>query len=348
MKKKLLTATAIGVGGAYTLRAVVRKRRAFEVRDKVVFITGGSRGLGLVLARQLADEGARIAICARDSDELERARAELQGRGADVLAVPCDVTEQAQIEQAVHDVIEHFGTLDVLINNAGVIQIAPLEVMTLREYEEAMKVHFWAPLYSTLAALPEMRRKRSGRIVNISSIGGKLVPPHMVPYSASKFALTGLSAGLRAELGKDGILVTTVYPPLMRTGGFYHAILKGRHRAEFAVGNIVNANPLASISTEKAATRIIQAFKHGDAETTVSRRSQTAIFLASVFPGFTADLMGLANRLLPAAEGEGSIGTARATGEESTSPLSESPLTVLNQMAAEENNEIHIGQFADA
>lgn len=331
---------AVGAGTALVAREIIRRRRTIELRGKVVFITGGSRGLGLVLARQLADEGAKLALCARDADELARARAELKSRNADVLAVPCDVTDKAQVESAVKNVIQHFGTIDVLINNAGVIQIAPLEAMALQEYEEAMKTHFWGPLYTTLAVLPEMRRRKAGRIVNISSIGGKLIAPHMVPYCASKFALTGLSSGLRAELAKDGILVTTVYPPLMRTGGLYHAIFKGRHRAEFAIGSVVSANPLASISTEKAAQRIIAAFKRGDAESALSRRAQGAILLANLFPGLTADLMGLANRLLPAADGPDSIGTARATGKESESALSESPLTVLIQMAAEENNEL--------
>ena len=95
----------------------------------------------------------------------------------------------------------------MLVNNAGVIQVGPIEVMTHEDFELAMKAHFWGPLNTILAVLPSMRQRRQGRIVNICSIGGKVSVPHLVPYSASKFALVGLSKGLRAELMKDGIML---------------------------------------------------------------------------------------------------------------------------------------------
>ncbi|MEJ7710408.1 MAG: SDR family oxidoreductase [Pyrinomonadaceae bacterium] len=134
----------------------------------------------------------------------------------------------------VQRVTETLGGIDVLINNAGLIQVGPLEVMTLEDYEEAMRTHFWAPLYTILAVLPQMRRRQEGRIVNISSIGGKIAVPHLVPYSASKFALVGLSTGLRTELAKDKIVVTTVSPGLIRTGSPRNATFKGKHREEYA------------------------------------------------------------------------------------------------------------------
>ncbi len=188
---KLLVAAAAGVGALIAARAVVRRWSEYDLSGRVVLVTGGSRGLGLVMAREFAREGASVAICARDEAELERARADLKGRGARVLAVPCDLTDRAQVNEMTSVVRDHFGRIDVLVNNAGVIQVGPVEVMTLEDYEEAMKTHFWAPLYTTLAVLPEMRRRRDGRIVNISSIGGKISVPHLVPYSASKFALSG-------------------------------------------------------------------------------------------------------------------------------------------------------------
>jgi len=338
MKNKLLTMAALATGGVMAARRIAAKNRAFAPGGKVVFITGGSRGLGLELARQLSDEGARLAICARDEDELEAAREELETQGAEVFAATCDITNQNQLDDWIQNALNHYATVDVLINNAGVIQVAPVEVMT-SEYEEAMNTHFWASLHAIEAVLPEMKRNNAGRIVNIASIGGKVAAPHMTPYCASKFALVGLSHGLRAELAQSGIVVTTVCPPLVRTGGFYHAVFKGQHKKEFAIGNIADSNPVLSISTEQAARRIIISLKRGDAETMLSKRAQATVLLTSLFPGVTADVLALSSKMLPKADGESSIGTSRASGFESTSVVSESPLTILNQQAARDNNE---------
>ena len=185
--KNTLLWAAAGAGACLAARELLRWSRSIDLRGRTAFITGGSRGLGLLLARRLAGEGMRLALCARDPDELWRARDELAGR-TDVLALPCDVGDRQQAEEAVRQVIAHFGSLDVLINNAGVIQTGPMEEMTYEDYEEAMRVHYWGPLHATLAALPHMRRRRQGRIVNISSIGGKVSVPHLLPYCGSKSA----------------------------------------------------------------------------------------------------------------------------------------------------------------
>ncbi|HEY0406624.1 MAG TPA: SDR family NAD(P)-dependent oxidoreductase [Pyrinomonadaceae bacterium] len=328
---------AAGAGAFVAARAAMRKWSEYDLRGKSVLITGGSRGLGLVMAREFAREGARVAICARDVDELNRARVDLAERGAQVLAVPCDVTERAQVSELVNVVRDHFGQIDVLVNNAGVIQVGPVEVMTVEDYEEAMRTHFWGPLYATLAVLPEMRGRRDGRIVNISSIGGKISVPHLVPYSASKFALVGLSEGLRAELKKDGVLVTTVCPGLMRTGSPRNAVFKGRHRAEYAWFSISDALPVSAMKAERAARQIIAACKRGDAEIVLSIQAELAVRFHGLFPGVTSDLLGLINYLLPSA---GGIGKRRAKGKDSQSGWSPSLLTVLNEKAAEQNNEL--------
>ncbi|HEX8424087.1 MAG TPA: SDR family NAD(P)-dependent oxidoreductase [Pyrinomonadaceae bacterium] len=337
-KQDALLLAGAGVGALLGVRAAVKKWREFDFRDKAVLITGGSRGLGLVLARELAREGARLSICARDPEELERARVDLLSRGAvEVLAFPCDVTERAQVNEWVQVSLERLGGVDVLINNAGVIQVGPVEVMTLADYEEAMKIHFWGPLYTTLAVLPTMRRKRGGRIVNVSSIGGKIAVPHLVPYSASKFALVGLSEGLRAELQKDGIVVTTVCPGLMRTGSPRNATFKGQHRAEYAWFSISDSLPGTTIGAERAARQIIAASKRGDAEVILSAQAVAAIKFHQLFPELSADILALVNRLLPAA---GGIGQRRAKGKESESELSPSWLTTLGDEAAKRNNEM--------
>ncbi|HEY0546229.1 MAG TPA: SDR family oxidoreductase [Pyrinomonadaceae bacterium] len=336
-KRDALVLAAAGVGAVLAARALTRRWREYDFKGKTVLITGGSRGLGLVMAREFAREGARVAICARDAEELERARADLKSRGASVLAVPCDVTKREQVSELVKIVSERFGGVDVLVNNAGVIEVGPFEVMTLEDYEEAMRVHFWAPLYTMLAVLPQMRGRRGGRIVNISSIGGKISVPHLLPYSASKFALVGLSEGLRAELQKDGVVVTTVCPGLMRTGSPRNATFKGQHRAEYAWFSISDSLPMLSMSAERAASQIVDACRRGDAELVLTVQAQLAVRFHGLFPGLTADILGLVNRLLPA---PGGIGRRRAKGKESESAISPSLLTALTEAAARKNNEM--------
>jgi NAD(P)-dependent dehydrogenase (short-subunit alcohol dehydrogenase family) len=332
-----LIVAALGAGALVAARALIRRARQYDLRGRVALVTGGSRGLGLVLARELAREGARLAICARDAEDLERARDELEARGAAVLALPCDVTDQALVEEMVRAVRDHYGQIDLLINNAGVIEVGPMEVMTIEDYQEAMKSHFWAPLYTVLAVLPDMRGRGEGRIVNISSIGGKISVPHLLPYSASKFALVGFSEGLRAELAKDGIVVTTVCPGLMRTGSPRNATFKGRHRAEYAWFSISDSLPVTSMAAERAARQIISATKRGDAEVVLTIQAKLAALFHGIFPGVTADILGAINSLLPE---PGGIGTNRAKGKESQSTLAPSWLTTLSDRAAEENNQM--------
>ena len=334
--KETLALAAAGAGALLAARTLYRRWREDDLRGKTVLITGGSRGLGLVLAREFAEEGARLAVCARDPRELERARRDLKARGAEVSAVPCDVTDRAQVAELVDVLTRRFGGVDVLVNNAGQIQVGPLDVMTLEDFERAMAVHFWAPLYTTLAVLPQMRARRDGRIVNISSIGGRIAVPHLVPYSASKFALAGLSDGLRYELRKDGVTVTTVFPGLMRTGSPRNATFKGRHREEYAWFSISDALPVTSIQAERAARQIVSACKRGRAELVITAQAQLAVKFRSLFPEATADALALAARLLP---GPGGIGRARAKGRESESALAPSVLTALSDRATVRNNE---------
>lgn len=329
--KDALMWAAVGIGALLATRAASRRWREYDLRDKTVLITGGSRGLGLVMAREFVREGARVVVCARDVAELARARADLRARGARALTIPCDVTDREQVNEMVRNVRQRFGPIDVLVNNAGVIEVGPMEEMTLEDYEEAMKTHFWAPLYTTLAVLPAMRQRRDGRIVNIASIGGKVGVPHLLPYTASKFALVGLSEGLRAELAKDGITVTTVSPGLMRTGSQHNATFKGQHRAEYAWFSVGGALPGISMGAERAARQIIAACKRGEAEVVLSLPAQITDTFRALFPELTVDLLGMINHLLPA---PGGIGSGRAKGKESYSALSPSWLMTLSDQAA--------------
>jgi NAD(P)-dependent dehydrogenase (short-subunit alcohol dehydrogenase family) len=337
LRNSVIAAAGAGIGLCLAARALVRGRRRFDFDGRTVFITGGSRGLGLLLAREFAAAGAKLVICARDGAELARATMDLQDRGARVLALECDITQQQDVDAAVREVVEQFGTLDVLVNNAGTISVGPMDVMTIDDYEQAMRTHFWGPLYTTLAALPVMRGRGEGRIVNISSIGGKISVPHLLPYSASKFALTGFSEGLRAELLREGIYVTTVCPGLMRTGSARNAKFKGRHQAEYAWFAISDALPLTSMDAGRAARRIVEACRYGEAEVVLSLQAKAAVLFHDLFPGLTADINGLFNRVLPDA---GRDGREARLGKQSGSKWAPSWLTALNDRAARENNEM--------
>lgn len=333
----LLAIGAMVFGGAAVVRALARSRRRFELRDRVALVTGGSRGLGLVLARELAREGAKVAICARDEAELARARADLRAAGAEVVALACDLRVREEVDALLAEVRDRLGPVDVLINNAGIIQVGPAEEMTLEDYDEALRVHFWGPLYITHAVLGDMRRRGAGRIVNVASVGGKISIPHLLPYCASKFALVGFSEGLRGALARDGIYVTTVCPGLMRTGSPRNAWFKGRHREEYAWFSIGDAMPLLSMSAMRAARRILDACRNGDAELVMPLNTLVAVRLNALFPGAGAGVMAVTERILP---GPGGIGPWMRKGEESESAWSPSVLTTLGDRAAARNNEI--------
>jgi short-subunit dehydrogenase len=313
------------------------RRRSFSFRGRTVVITGGSRGLGLVMARVFAQLGARLALLARDKNELQRAEAELRSCGANVLTIPCDLRDRKQIEQAVQRIAAQCGRIDVLINNAGIIEVGPFEHMTPEDFENAMAIHFFAPLFMTLAVLPHLRRVKEGRIVNIASIGGKIAVPHLLPYSASKFALVGFSDGLRSELRHENILVTTVCPGLMRTGSPGNATFKGRYRNEYAWFSISGSLPLISLDAERAARKIVSACRRGAPRIVLGLPAKAAAVFNELFPGIAARLLAQANDLLPKASPN--TGNARHSGWESRSRVSESFLTLLTDRAALRNNE---------
>jgi len=332
--------------GASALSALVtlkQRRRKYNFKDKVVLITGGSRGLGLVLAREFVAQGARIAITARDLAELDRARKDLESHGVEVFDAVCDVRKEDDVARLVQDVHTRYGRIDVLVNNAGIIQAGPFEAQTTRDFEDALAVHFWGPYYTMKAVLPEMKARGAGRIVNIASIGGKVVVPHLAPYCASKFALVGLSSAMQTELAKDNIRVTTVCPGLMRTGSHVNALFKGRNEWEYALFSLMDASPLTSISAESAAKQIIKAVKQGKAGAIISAQAKLAAKMNALFPELTAEVLSLVNRILP---GNGGIGKGYATGLESKSFISPSFLTRAIVRASYRNNELKPGEQA--
>jgi len=330
-----VAATVFGLAG-FAISRAVRSRYSFA--QKVVLITGGSRGLGLVLARRLADEGARLVLLARDTAELANAESDLESRGTFVLTISCDLLVREEIAAAVRKAMSHFGRVDVLINNAGVIEVGPLAHMQRADFEHCLQLHFWAAYELTQLVVPEMRRRGGGRIVNISSIGGKLAPPHLAPYAVSKFALTGFSDAIRSELAPDGIKVTTVAPGLMRTGSHINAKFKGARDREYAWFAIANGMPGISMHAERAAAKIIAACRRGQPSLTLTYAARLAIAANAVAPNLTGHAMKIANRLLPEAIDES--GNEASSGEASRHRL-RSWMTGLVDNASARNNELH-------
>ncbi len=298
MKRSLLlTLGTVGFAGWAISRLV---HNNFSFAGKSVLITGGSRGLGLTIARQIAAEGGRLALLARDEEELDRACAELRSLGGEAVGVPCDLLDRAQSLGAVETVLDRYGAVDVLINNAGIIEVGPLENMRRPDFEKSMQLHFWAPFNLIQQIVPHMRRAGGGRIVNISSIGGKVAVPHMAPYSMSKFALVGLSDAFRAELARDGIHVTTVTPGMMRTGSQVNAKFKGNHGAEYTWFSLSSALPFAAVNAERAAAKIVAACRRGQSSLVIGLPARIGIIGNALFPSLTGEMMKLVGRLLPA------------------------------------------------
>ena len=332
---------AAGLGAAWAAGRLARTRHAISFDGRVVVLTGGSRGLGLVMARMLVDEGAKLVLLARDLSELERAREDLEtsGRG-EVMTIRCDVRRRADVRAAIDTVLDQWRSVDVLINNAGVIQVGPLEHMTEEDFENAMATHFWGPLHLILEIAPVMRHRRFGRIVNISSIGGKIAVPHLAPYCASKFALTGLSDAVRAELDPYGIRVTTVAPGLMRTGSPLNAQFKGKHEAEYAWFKISSSIPGLTVAAERAARQILDACRYGDPALTITPHARIAAAANVVAPAAVARAMMLVARALPAPGGpEGNV-LKKGLESEAKSRWTPSVVTALTDNAAIANNEI--------
>ncbi len=316
-------ATAVAATGAALLVVrALRSRKHSPVASNpngprpVVVVTGGSRGLGLAVAARFAagsgdNHPVRLVLASRNLAELQQAQANLLAQFPhlcpdDFHLVAADLAKPEEAQRLVSEAIDRYGRIDVLINNAAIIDVGPIESQTLDNFERTMQINFFAALYTTWAALPHMRQQqalsgsRRASIVNIASIGGKIATPHMLPYTAAKFALVGFSEGLHAELRHKGIRVTTVCPGLMRTGGESHANFHGNVEAEKRWFNFAAKNPLLAVTAKHAANRIYNAVAAGRAEITISPQAWLAAHFAPLSPELVQYANALTNQhLLP-------------------------------------------------
>ncbi len=315
---------ALGLIGAAVVarQAYDAKRRATAMRSKIVVIAGGSRGLGLEIARQFGLGGAHLVLAARGEDELRDALGTLHQQGAipngeAAHIVVADVSKQADCDHLIASAIERFGRIDVLINCAAIMQVAPFEDMTTEAFEQAMQVNFFGALYATQAAVPHMLAQGGGSIVNIASVGGKIAVPHMLPYVASKFALVGFGEGLHAELRHKSIRVTTVCPGLMRTGAEGGVKFAGDAAKEYRWFNFGANAPLVSISARAAARKIYAATIAGKAEITITPQAWLGARAVGLAPNISQCFAAAVNEYgLPAPNGN----KETVTGKELATP----------------------------
>lgn len=264
----------------------------------VALVLGGSRGLGFLIARELLDRGHHVVLAARDEDELVEAGHALEGLGP-LTIEPCDVRDRHQVGELVGKVEHTVGPIEVLLTVAGVIQAAPSESLALHEFEDAIDTMAWGPIHAAMTVLPHMRRRGHGRIGTITSIGGMVSPPHLLPYATAKFAAVGFSDGLAAALSGTGVTATTVVPGLMRTGGHVHARFGGDAPAEYAWFAPAASLPLVSVDAERAARRIVDGVLAGKAMVVLTPLAWVGIRVRGLAPATTTRLMGLAARMLP-------------------------------------------------
>ena len=281
----------------------------------IALVAGGSRGLGLLIARELGQGGHRVVICARDESELLDAATWLQRAGVDVTIRVCDVTDADGVEAMVQDIETGMGPIDTLVSVAGVISVGPLEVMTRRQFAQSVDIMLWGPVNLALAVLPFMRARRSGHIGTVTSIGGVVSVPHLLPYSTAKFGAVGFSEGLTAELAGTGVTATTLIPGLLRTGSQTHALFLGKQEQEYSWFATSDSIPVLSMDAERAARLMVRAVLAGKPTLILTPMAKIGARVHGMAPATTVRLMGLAARLLPSAPADQAASSAPRVDE---------------------------------
>ena len=304
----------------------------------VALVAGGSRGLGLLVTRELLDRGFRVAVCARDEHELDTARA-LLGTHGTVRTYPCDVSDAEQVTRLVATVEHEMGPIEVLITVAGIIQVAPLEATTVEHFRDAIAPMTMGPIHTALAVLPGMRQRGHGRIGIVASVGGLVSVPHLLPYSTAKFGAVGFSDGLAASLSGTGVTATTIAPGLMRTGSHERAYFGGRAPAEFAWFAPAASLPVLSMNADRAAATMVSGVLAGRPIVLLGWLPKLAHRVRGIAPGLTTRALGLTSRFLPSSEpGRSELVEGRRAESRLGSKIV-GALSTLGTAAAARNNE---------
>ncbi len=324
-----------------SITALLARPGALPARP-VALVAGASRGLGLLVARELAARGCTVVGLSRSPESLALAREQMAGWGHELVTYAVDVTDAARLEEVVRRAEDEVGPIDVAVHVAGVIQVGPAESMTREHYEQAIGIMLWGPINLALAVLPGMRQRRRGRIGIVTSVGGTVSVPHLLPYSTAKFGAVGFCEGLRAELTGSGVTATTIIPGLMRTGSHVAAEFTGDQAAEYAWFAPGASLPGVAIDAERAASAIADGVLAGRGQVVLSPLAQVGMRVAGAAPGLTGSILGVVAHLLPAAPTDPTSTvtvdghTARARLD---SPLVEK-LTTLGTRASSRFNEL--------
>ena len=284
----------------------------------IAFVAGASRGLGLLIARELGRCGYRLVICSRTETELRQAAERLRTEGYEVEAQVCDVTDNAAVIERVLRIEQEVGPIDVLVCVAGIIQVGPVESTTLGHFRAAIDTMLLGPVHLCLAVLPTMLEAGAGRIGVVSSVGGVVSVPHLLPYSVAKFGAVGLTEGLQAELSGTGVTATTIVPGLMRTGGHVHAQFVGDAAKDYAWFAPGASLPLLSVSAERAARRIVDGVLAGRSQVELTPLTWVGRRVHGLFPGPTSRLLGLVARAIPHGRQQGPSLSGRTESVEGT------------------------------
>ncbi|NMO14548.1 SDR family oxidoreductase [Pyxidicoccus fallax] len=294
-------AGALGLlaGAGLALSAATRRARRIDLRGRVVLITGGARGLGFAIARAFLQRGSRLAICGRDGDKVAQAVEALRREGGDVFGAACDTSNPEQVRGFVDQVLARFGTIDVLVNNAGQCFVGPAAQLEAETVEKALRGIFWLQFHPTMAVLPHMRTRRFGRIVNITSISGKLPVAHQAAYTLGKYAVTGWSETLAIELARDGVHVSTLTPPPLRNGAPMHVHFNGAREGEFIWFTRILTSRLATTTADRVARVVVDAAEHGDRERTITPLSWLGARVQGLAPNLMTWFMTQVERFQP-------------------------------------------------
>jgi short-subunit dehydrogenase len=266
-------------------------------REKAVVVTGASSGIGRALALQLADEGAWLALAARNAQRLDSLAVECQQRGGKAIAIPTDVADESRCETLIRLTGETYGRIDMLINNAGIDVVSKLEDLAdLHLFKQVIDVNFYGAVYCSYYALPFLK-KTSGRIVNVSSLGGIVAIPFNTSYVASKFAMIGFSDSLRMELAGAGVSVTVICPYWVVTE-FHERYLDKDGRPKGPSGRAIYTEKM--MTADECAGIILRAARRRKRQV-VMRPGTPAIWLKLIFPGLV-DRLTISKFLGPAVQ----------------------------------------------